>query len=234
MKKILAILLFVLSLFCGDATAKTLSYVPGNPTRALIIIHGYGQNGHSLRWMTDNLKKSMPDMAFYYPTAPDRAPVGGYQWFVIPNIGEQIKEKALYDVMMEGAMKNVQTLHDLVDEIHEKLNLPYENIYVAGFSQGGLMALLTALTNPHKIPAAVSFSGVPLLFTPDFTQNSVKNYPDILVIQGTKDVVIPKDSLQMTTETLTEIGIEPTVRVIEGMAHQIDREALKAAIEFIK
>lgn len=56
------------------SSAETLSYIPDNPEKALIIIHGYGQNGARMQGMTNSLKKDLPDTAFYYPTAPDRAP----------------------------------------------------------------------------------------------------------------------------------------------------------------
>lgn len=234
MKKILLLVLVVFGLLIGNADAKMLSYVPKNPTQALIVIHGYGQKGSSMGWMTENFRKSIPDMAVFYPTAPKRGPYGGYQWFAVPKMGEQIKDKELYDGMMKDALKNVQTLHDLVDEIHNKHQIPYQKIYVSGFSQGGLMALLTALTSPRDISIAISFSGVPLLFTPDFTAASVKNIPNILIMQGTNDWVIPKDSLRMTRETLTELNIEPTMSLIPDMSHQISWKALKAAMDFIQ
>ena len=234
MKKIIMILYAVCFISVNSSFAKTLSYIPENPERAMIIIHGYGGNGYGMKWMTNSLKDQLPDMAFYYPTAPDKAPTGGYQWFVIPVLGEEIKEKALYDTMMADAMKNVSKLHELVEEIHENLHISYQNIYVSGFSQGGLMALLTTLTNPHQLPTAISFSGVPLLITPDFTAKKIKNKPDILLLQGNRDKVIPKDSLEMTTKTLLEFKIEPKIQVINGMSHQINQQALQSAIEFIK
>lgn len=234
MRKIFILIIAIFLLFSTDVSAKTLSYIPKNPNRALIIIHGYGGDGKKMTWMTETLKNRLPNMAFYYPTAPDRALVGGYQWFKIPITGEQIKEKTLYDKMVADALRNVEVLHNLVDEIHDTLHLSYQNIYVAGFSQGGLMALLTTLTNPHQLPVAVSFSGVPLLLTPDFTLNSVKGKPDILIMQGTNDSIVPADSLKMTTETLLQMQIEPMVRIIKGMTHSINKEALDYAIEFME
>jgi len=234
MKKLFAIFFIVFGLINGNAQAQTLSYIPENPTRALIIIHGYGGNGRHLSWMTNRLKKVFPDMALYYPTAPDRAPTGGHQWFVIPTIGEEIKDKSVYDIMVKDAMRNVSEINNLVEEIHQDHHISYQKIYVSGFSQGGLMALLSVLTNPHKLPIAISFSGVPLLYTPDFTLQMITHKPDILIMQGDRDHVIPKDSLKMTTETLVKAGIEPEVHVIKGMTHQINQEAFQHAIEFME
>ncbi len=234
MKKLLLLITLLICFYTSNASSKTLSYIPQNPTRALIVIHGYSSDGYKMSWMTDPLKKELPDMAFYYPTALRQSPFGGYEWFEIPAIGEEIRDKAQYDEMMRDALENVTELHNLIDEIHQDLDMPYENIYLSGFSQGGLMALLTALTSPHNLQVAVSFSGVPLLFTRNFTKDKVKGDPDILLIQGDRDTVIPKDSIKMTTETLQELQIEPTIQIIQGLSHQISKKALEYMIDFIR
>jgi phospholipase/carboxylesterase len=233
MKKFLSIFILAISLILGEAKAETIAHIPDNPSSALIIIHGYGGNAHTLSWMTDKLKASLPDTAFYYPEAPDKAPVGDYQWFVVPYMGEKIADEAMYQEMMKGALKNVSVIHRLIDEIHQSQNIPYDKIYVSGFSQGGLMAVLTGLTNKHQLTKVVSFSGVPVLFTPDFKPKNIVAAPDILLIQGDSDNVIPKDSLKMSATTLALVGIEPYIRVIKGMPHSINKHAGQYLIDFI-
>jgi len=233
MKKFLSIFILAISLILGEAKAETIAHIPDNPSSALIIIHGYGGNAHTLSWMTDKLKASLPDTAFYYPTAPDKAPVGDYQWFVVPYMGEKIADETMYQEMMKDALKNVSVIHQLIDDIHKSQNIPYDKIYVSGFSQGGLMAVLTGLTNKHQLTKVVSFSGVPVLFTPDFTPKNIVAAPDILLIQGDSDSVIPKDSLKMSAETLVSIGNEPYIRVIKGMNHSINSRAGQYLIDFI-
>lgn len=233
MKKLLCALILALNMIVLKAHAETIAHIPDNPTSALIIIHGYGGNAQTLSWMTDKLKNSLPDTAFYYPSAPDKAPMGGYQWFVIPHLGEKIADEAMYQEMMKGALKNISVIHRLIDDIHKSQNIPYDKIYVSGFSQGGLMAVLTGLTNKHQLTKVVSFSGVPVLFTPDFMPKNIVAAPDILLIQGNRDNIIPKDSLKMSAETLVSVGIEPYIRIIKGMNHSINKHAGQYLIDFI-
>ncbi len=235
MKKLFALLsVAVALLFNGNAfAAETLSYIPENAEYALVMIHGYGQSGARMKGMEHELKKALPNAALYFPTAPDNGPWGGYQWFTIPLSAAQMADKAQYDKMMKEALKNVKHLHKLVDEIHETQGIPYENISVAGFSQGGLMALLTGLTNPHALHKAVSFSGVPLLFTKDFSKDEIVSVPQLLVIQGDRDTVIPPLSFQMTMDTLKSVEIEPELQIIRGMAHEINATALQRFTDFM-
>ena len=233
MKKFLSIMILAFDLLISPAEAEIVAHIPDNPQSALIIMHGYGGGAHTLSWMTNKLKDDLPDTAFYYPTAPDNAPMGGYQWFVIPHMGEQIADMEMYKQMMKDALKNVSVIHRLIDDIHNSQNIPYDKIYVSGFSQGGLMAVLTGLTNKHQLTKVISFSGVPVLLTPDFTPKNIVAAPDILLIQGDNDKVIPKDSLKMSAETLVSIGNEPYIRVIKGMNHSINSRAGQYLIDFI-
>lgn len=227
--------LFVFCIFIfNNAYAKVIADIPEHPQRVLIVIHGYGSEGSNMNWITNKFRNTFPDMAFYYPTAPDKSPRGGYQWFRIPAFGDNMSQKDLYNQMMTDAMKSVKDLHSLVEDIHKELGMPYQNIYIAGFSQGGLMALLTTLTSTRPLPVAISFSGVPLLFTPDFMPASVKNIPDVLLTQGDSDQVIPDNALDMTTETLAKLKIEPQVKILKNTGHQINPEAIAAATEFMQ
>lgn len=236
MKKLLAVIAFVMA-FIINIVAKaseTLSYIPETPEYALVMLHGYGQSGAKMSGMKNELRNILPDnVAFYFPTAPDNGPWGGYQWFAIPKLGAEMSDKSIYDKMMKDALKNVKYLHNLIDEIHQTQGIPYENISVAGFSQGGLMALLTGLTNPNRLHKAVSFSGVPLLLTKDFTKDKAISAPQILIIQGDNDKVIPIDSFQMTVNTLSLIGNKPELEIIKGMTHEINSTALKRFSEFM-
>lgn len=225
-------LIFLLN-FSANAL-ETKSYIPENPTRALILIHGYGGSGERMMWIKDRLKPLFPDTAFYFPTAPDKAPYGGYQWFVIPELGEGMSREDIYQEMMKDALRNTKHLHNLIKEIRQSLNISYQDIDIAGFSQGGLMALLSALTYEAPLGKVVSLSGVPLVFTPDLTQKKLKTTPSILLIQGDRDNVIPKDSLDLTHQTLNALKISPVIREIPNMSHTINAEALQELQTFLK
>lgn len=236
MKKLFCTLVVTLTFllnFSANAL-ETKSYIPENPTRALILIHGYGGSGERMMWIKDRLKPLFPDTAFYFPTAPDKAPYGGYQWFVIPELGEGMSREDIYQKMMKDALRNTKHLHDLIKEIRQSLNISYQDIDIAGFSQGGLMALLSALTYEAPLGKVISLSGVPLVFTSDLTQKKLKTTPSILLIQGDRDNVIPKDSLDLTHQSLNALKISPVIREIPNMSHTINAEALQELQTFLK
>lgn len=236
MKLIFKLLVFFFLIFASNIS-KALEYsshIPQTPKSAIIMLHGWGQDGKSMHWFTQKLNKDFPDMAIYYPTAQDRAPKGGYQWFVIPTLGAAMSQKQVYNKMMSSAKENLGNLHELINHIHQTQNIPYQNIHISGFSQGGLMALLTSLTFDEKLGKIISFSGVPLLFTKDFTSNNIKSSQDILIIQGDNDYIIPNNSYALTKETLESQGITPNLKIIKNMPHTINSKAIDTAKSFLQ
>ena len=237
MKKLFTAVLaaFVLWLQAGVCLAlDVISHIPENPQKALIMIHGYGQSGERMQGLAATLKETMPDTALYFPTAPDSAPFGGYQWFVLPVMGADMITMDKYKIMLASAVENIEVLHDLIEDIHEDLGLPYDYIDVAGFSQGGLMAVLTAVTNPHTPGRAVSLSGVPLIFTEDFTADDITAKPDILLIQGNADDIVPPESIDMTNKTLQSVNITPQTVTIPGLRHRVTPQVLEYLADFLE
>ncbi len=225
--------LFILLFSINSYALEVYSHVPENPKNALIFIHGWKQSGKDVLWMTGKFNKHLADTAFYYPTAPDKALGSGYQWFEVPTIGEEMSREETYNIMLEGALKNVSKIHEVIEDIHQTTNIPYENIYITGYSQGGLMALLTSITSPYPISKAISFSGVPVILSEDAAK-IVNNNPNILIIQGDSDRVIPANSYLLTEETLKKLGINHQTKIIKGLKHQITDDAIEQASIYIK
>ena len=236
MNKLIRYIFFIIALLYNTPaySLDVISHTPKAPNSALIMLHGWGGSGKRMTWLTNKLQDKFSDMAFYYPTAQNKAPHDGYEWFVIPSLGGNMSQNEIYKKMMSSALLSLKELHNLIEEIHQTQDIEYENIHIAGFSQGGLMALLTSLTSYNPIGKTISFSGVPLLFTEDFTPKDIKSIPDILIIQGDNDHIIPADSYNLTNKTLKSINITPNLKIIKNMPHTINNKALSHAIEFLK
>ncbi len=239
MKKLFAFLLVAIALLIGinlssSKAAEVIADIPENPQNALILIHGFGQDGSRMQAMATSFKDKLPDTAFFYPTSPETTPFRGHQWFDLPVYGTQMVDVKIYQKMLDGALNNVAVLQDVIENIHNELGIPYENISIAGFSQGGLMAVLTALTTPHPLNKAISLSGVPFVITEDFDTDLIVSAPQILLIQGDNDSAIPPSSINLTKTALESIGIYPQTEVIAGMRHEVNSSAKQKLLEFLE
>ena len=129
----------------------------GEIRHAVIWLHGLGADGRDFQPIVPSLRLP-PELGvrFVFPNAPAR-PVtvnGGYvmpAWYDIH--GSEID--AVVDV--EGIMRSVEYLQELVQGEVAR-GVPSGRIVLAGFSQGGLVALATALHSTGELAGVMALS----------------------------------------------------------------------------
>lgn len=139
----------------GTASVEILT--GSNPSGSVIWLHGLGADGHDFEPIVPelNLPAGLP-LRFVFPHAPVR-PVtinGGVAmraWYDIISLDRQGPVDA------EGIVASSQILHDLIDTELER-GIETARIVVAGFSQGGAIALHTALRYPARLAGLMALS----------------------------------------------------------------------------
>lgn len=124
---------------------------------SVIWLHGLGADGHDFEPLVPALRLP-PESAvrFVFPHAPER-PVtinGGYvmrAWFDIYTL------ERLNPVDAAGIAESVATTHALIDREIER-GVAGERILLAGFSQGGVIALHAALQYPQTLAGVAALS----------------------------------------------------------------------------
>jgi len=128
-----------------------------NPTHSIIWLHGLGADGHDFEAIVPEL--SLPASASYrflFPHAPfQRITVNKGQvmrgWYDIRSTDIDRQED------FEGISDSTIALMSLIeDEINR--GIPAENIVIAGFSQGGAIALNTGLRYHTKLAGIMALS----------------------------------------------------------------------------
>ena len=165
-----------------------------NPTAAVIWMHGLGADGNDFVPIVNELDLSgAPAIRFIFPHAPQIA--------VTINNGHVMR--AWYDVSfgdLEGHTKRAdetgvrRSQAQIGDLIAREIgrNIPCKNIVLAGFSQGGAMALHSGLRYPEKLGGVMALSCyLPCAdsFAAEATPANLKT--PLLVAHGTQDPVVP-------------------------------------------
>ncbi len=174
-----------------SSTQSLISHIKletgSNPKYSVIWLHGLGADGNDFAPIVPELSLKQP-VCFIFPNAPS-IPVTINNGFVMP---------AWYDILDMNVERKVDVaqLRQSADHVvalieHEiEQGIPSENIIIAGFSQGGAVALEAALS--YSKPLA----GLLVMSTYFATQNSIKlslenkNIP-IMINHGTYDPVVP-------------------------------------------
>ena len=162
-----------------------------NPTFTIIWMHGLGADGHDFEPLVPELLEvGMPVLRFVFPHAPVR-PVtinNGYEmraWYDIIGIDRRSAED------FAGIKASADGVTDLIKAENQR-GVPTERIAIAGFSQGGAMALHIATRHPEKLAGVIALS----CYLPQSRELATAKSPanqatPIFMAHGTQDPVVP-------------------------------------------
>ena len=193
--------------------------------KLLILLHGYGSDGKDLEPIGSHIKKNIPNLDFISPNGLKRCAVNpsGYQWF---HLSQERNYEFSKDV--ENAVKILY--HGFIAEQIELRGIEMKDIILCGFSQGGMLALAIGLSLPDKPLLVVSLSGL-LLNKTDIVG---KDQPNLLLLHGEDDSVLPIDNYYKTINNLKQNGIKYTSKSFDNLAHSISLEELDYLIDYLK
>lgn len=179
----------------NDSTNSDLPFVDVNPKTAhdsvVIWLHGLGDSGNGFAPIVPELKlpESMA-VRFVFPHAPIR-PV---------TINNGMPMRAWYDIKTmdfnhradgAGVDESTVSVTALIETEHAK-GTPYERIVIAGFSQGGVIALNIGTRFPHKLAGVMALSTY--MSEPEFLSEKgleVNKQTEFFCAHGQQDEVVP-------------------------------------------
>ena len=214
------------------------TFIPEKVDSAVILLHGFGAQGDDMAWLVPYFAPAFPTTAFYCPDAPEPVPdyPMGRQWFSLTEELQRLARANLGDFddmclsMMTKAKPAVMLIKDLMDEIETTHRIGQDKIVLAGFSQGGQLALQTGLTLAPAVAGIISFSGIIGLLESDM----IKAKPPVLITHGTDDATLPFAAHEAAVAVLKSIGADVTDVVLKGEGHTISDGAITAAIAFLQ
>ncbi len=201
------------------------------PKYLVIILHGYGANGSSILELAPNMDEFMPDTHFIAPNAPNPWEGGFpdcYQWFSLATWGPNRDVRKVATPIIEANNK----LRKFIKEQLERFNLKPENLFLFGFSQGAMMAIYQGLSLPEKIAGIVAFSGKVIL--PEFIGQKTLQKPDICLMHGREDMVLPFENFSQGEEILAANNFNFESHALEELDHTIDFRGIEIAGDFVK
>ncbi|MDZ5762212.1 Alpha/beta hydrolase [Candidatus Cyrtobacter comes] len=190
------------------------------------MLHGYGSNKNDLISIAPDLAQYTPNSLFISPDAPERfegGVPGSYQWFSLVDRDEE----RMYNCLCA----NFIILDKFIEECLVKYQIDIKKVGIFGFSQGGMVSLHYALEKVPYISCAICNSG--MLISPHASMRESISGPDILLIHGDQDQVVPFSAMRFSRHSIEKGGINVRCYVAEGLAHGIDQGCIKAAGNFL-
>src|ERR1043166_2708186 len=179
-----------------------------NPQGAVVWLHGLGADGHDFEPIVPELGLT-DDLAvrFVFPHAPMRPVTINNGWVM----------RAWYDVRddrgvrredEEGVRGSQQEIERLTAR-EKARGIPASAIVLAGFSQGGAMALHTGLRHPERLAGVMALSCFLPVARSLATEASAANRDvPLFMAHGIADNVIPVARARAARDTLLGLGYE--------------------------
>src|SRR6267378_2769074 len=159
-----------------------------NPTASIIWLHGLGADGNDFAPIVPELRLPGTAIRFVFPHAPVR-PV---------TINGGMRMRAWYDIA-DGATARE-------DERGVRASKA-ERLVLAGFSQGGAIALHTGLRHPERIAGVMALSTyVPVGEDLSAEASTANRDVPIFMAHGTYDPIIPLRRAEQSRGLLQSLG----------------------------
>ena len=198
---------------------------------AVILLHGLGADGHDFEPIIPEL--GLPEdssIRFIFPHAPIRS----------VTINEGAEMRAWYDFIPHSETAGTDDIDTSAEQLRlfiqreEQRGIPSERILLAGFSQGGVIALHAGTRYSQRLAGILALS----TYLHDFS-GTERDMHDanlaipIMIAHGTQDQAIPIMRAATSRENLLRLGYD--VRWFDyPMAHQVCREEIEQIAAFLK
>ena len=204
---------------------KTLAYTSIIPKdseeisnrRSLVLLHGYGSLMGDLAGLAPMIGNNNHYFCLNAPIELSFGYIpGSYSWF-------DTDEKNL-----ETITNSVTLIKSTLDLIMQKHEIPYSEMVIGGFSQGGMVATHIGLTQKINFKGVISMSS--RLLQDDM---QITNQAPVFISHGTNDQVISVEEGRKSREILEKLKCNVSYKEY-GMAHEIRQETINDLKEWLR
>ena len=185
-----------------------IDQVGDKPEYCIIWLHGLGADGHDFAPIVPELDlPATPGARFIFPHAPQQ-PVtinGGYvmrAWYDVLGMDLTVKQD------QAGIENSARLIGQLIDE-QISSGFSEEKIVLAGFSQGGAMALHIGLRSRYPLGGIMALSTYLPLASELPIGPAKPDAPPIFMAHGQFDPVVPLHSGMKSKNLLESMGYNP-------------------------
>ncbi len=186
---------------------STVEIQPESEHRYSVIwLHGLGADGHDFEGLVPELLlTAQANIHFIFPNAPIQ-PVtinGGMSMRSWYDILEMSLERR---VDIDGIYQSAGLIESLIEQEINK-GIPSSNILLAGFSQGGVIALHAGLRCRHKLGGIVALSTyLPTIEQLKTERSAANNTTPVFMAHGIIDTVVAVESGKAAFDALKAMG----------------------------
>ena len=179
-----------------------------NPDAAVIWLHGLGADGNDFVPIVQQFKLP-PDLAirFIFPNAP-MLPITINQGYEMPGWYDVTSMSIVDKEDEEGIRKSSNAIRQICEQ-QEDRGIDSRRIILAGFSQGGAIALHCGLHYPRPVGGIMALSTyLPRCVALDASETAINRTTPVFMAHGLEDNVVAYQYGKQSCERLQGAGYE--------------------------
>ncbi|MDB5256792.1 MAG: phospholipase/Carboxylesterase [Chitinophagaceae bacterium] len=190
----------------------------------LILLHGTGSNEQDLFSFADQLPGKFLVVSARAPYTIER---GSYTWYEL----HFVNGKPVYN--KEQAEQSRKTILAFIEQLKTKHDFDPAQVYLCGFSQGGIMSYSVGLTRPDKVKGIAVMSGrlqeeVKNMVAPKEQLKSLQ----VFISHGTQDNVLTVQYARESEAYLKQLGITPQYKEYPA-PHTISQDMFRDLLNWL-
>lgn len=200
--------------------AKPLLPHHGEPELLFLLFHGAGADWHQMLPLAHALHREYPQAAVVALDAPQALPsaaVQGYRWF-----DDDGDPAAGVDAALPAFIATVRAWMDFYA-------LPWPRVALAGFSQGGLMALEAVQAQAQLAGRVLAFGCAPLA-RPVAAPDGVCLH----LLHGLADAEVPQAAVVDAAKTWVALGADLTADLLPDVGHELHPQLIERAVQQLR
>jgi phospholipase/carboxylesterase len=214
-----------------------------NPQKLVVFLHGYNGNINDHAYAINWIKQYLENAVFCVPLAPetcDKNPKKK-QWFgMLKYDAENARAKpetptekifAIYNAAATEISANAGRLNNFISAMQKQFGFGDSQTYLAGFSQGAMLTIYTALTRDAPLAGGFVLSG--LVAGEKLLAQSIKSRPPLYLFHGKDDLKVQYKTLAATQKWLQSRQITVQTQTYAGLAHRMNEAEMQKVAQII-
>jgi phospholipase/carboxylesterase len=192
----------------------------GRPEQLLVLLHGWAQEAEALRPLAEALRRQFPQSAVLAPQSPEPADGGrrGAQWYSIDGI-------AAHETWRARVQGCIGPIAAWVRHQQQRLGVSPAATALGGFSQGGVLALHTAVQHDGIAGRVLAFGARMVDLPPQAPRHATLH-----LFHGAADRVFGPEHPRALLDHLGALQGDATLDVADGVAHELHPALIQCAL----
>jgi phospholipase/carboxylesterase len=202
-------------------TLPALHHLPaeGDTTLLFVLCHGDGATPAQMAPLADALVAAFPQAAVLLPEGP------------LPLASEVVAGQRWFDAEqgLEGLNATLPAFVAQVRAWAQHFGLDWPRVALAGFSQGGTLALHAVMTEPQLAGRVLSFGAAPL-HRPQHAPEGVSLH----LLHGLADTEVPAQHVVDAARTWVDLEADITADVLPKVGHTLDPQLIERGLHQLR